>query len=318
MYHKLLTTFLLAYGLTIASIAQQKISKTFSGIERIVISTSAGDCLLKKSANAEVTVDLEHTYDEGYKPVIDQEGSRLVVKEIFDRGSVRGKGQWTFTIPDGLDIRYNTGSGDFEANDLSFELDMNTGSGDILLKQIRGEMRSNTGSGDIELRDVDGEFNFNTGSGDIRVEKANGDLRVNCGSGDITMKNAKAMISANTGSGSINASGITLAGESSFNSGSGDAVVTLQSSLQYDISVNSGSGDARVDFNGNAISGLVVMKASKKHGKITAPFTFDKEEEIKQGPRKNGQVMIKKTAQRGDSDVRIRISTGSGVASIEK
>ena len=318
MYHKLSTTSLLICCFITAGLAQQKISKSFSGIQKIIVSTSAGDCLLKKSSNSEVRVDLEHTYDEGYKPVVDQEGDRLVVKEIFDRGSVKGKGQWTFTIPDGLDIRYNTGSGDFEASNLSFELDMNTGSGDILLKQISGEMRSNTGSGDIKLYDVDGEFNFNTGSGDIRIEEADGDLRVNCGSGDITMKDAKAMISANTGSGNINASGITLTGESSFNSGAGNAVVTLQSSLQYDISVNSGSGNASVDFNGNAIRGLVVMKASKKHGKITAPFAFDKEEEIKQGSRKNGQVVIKKTAQLGDSDLRIRISTGSGVASIEK
>ena len=318
MGHKLFTTFLLISGLAVTSIAQNRVSKAFSGIQRIVISTSSGDCLLKKSSSPEVKVDLEHTFDEGYEPVIEQEGSRLVIKEIFDRGSWKGKGQWTLTIPDGLDIRFNTGSGDFEAADLSMELDMNTGSGDISLRQISGELNSNTGSGNIELYDMDGEFRFNTGSGNIRLEKAKGDFRINCGSGNIKIQDIHAMISANVGSGNINATGVTLTGGSSFNSGSGRAIVALQSSLQYDISVNSGSGDARLDFNGNAISGQVVMKANKKNGRITAPFTFDKEEEITEGSGKWDQVVLKKTVQLGESDVRIKVSTGSGVASIEK
>ena len=176
-------------------------------------------------------------------------------------------------------------------------------------------MSSNTGSGDIDLYEVNGEFKFNTGSGDVHLENANGDFRLNCGSGDIRMKDVTAIISANVGSGDITAREITLDGGSSFNSGSGTATVVLAVSPKYDISVNSGSGDATLDFNGNNISGYVEMKANKKNGRITAPFAFDREEEIKQG---GGQTVIKKTAQIGSSDVRIKVGTGSGTASIEK
>jgi hypothetical protein len=88
----------------------------------------------------------------------------------------------------------------------------------------------------------------------------------------------------------------------------------LASAPAHDISLNSGSGDAILDFNGNKIEGLIVMKANKKNGVIKAPFDFDKTEEIEQG---RDQVAIKKTTQRGTSDVKISIGTGSGVAQIK-
>lgn len=318
MKKKIFTASICLLFLTIITTAQEKISKNFTGIEKITINTASGDCILKKGSGTEVTVELEHDYKEGYQPVIEKEGNRLVIKEIFDRGSWSGSAKWTLTIPDNMDIRLNTGSGDFEASNLTFELDMNTGSGDIMLRTVKGDLRSNTGSGDMEIVDFDGEIKANTGSGNMRLENALGEVRFNCGSGNIRLKDVNASISANVGSGDIDATGVTLAGSSSFNSGSGTAEVELAASPGFDISVNSGSGDATLDFNGNTIAGLVVMRANKKNGNISAPFSFDKEEEIDKDSGRYGQTIIKKTAQIGSSDVKIKVGTGSGTAKISK
>ncbi len=302
-----------------ASFSQKDISETFTGIEKISISTSSSDCILKKGASDAVQVDLEHNYSGSYDPDIYKEGNRLVIKERFERNSsVRGSGTWTLTIPDDLDIRFNSGSGSLEASDLNFELDMNTGSGYIELSAVKGELKFNTGSGDITLSKVDGEFDANTGSGSFKVTDAKGDLRFNTGSGNVRLRDVIASVSANTGSGNVNAVNMSLTGRSSFNTGSGDAIVTLNTSLKHDINVNSGSGDAEVDFSGNVISGLVEMKANKKNGRISAPFDFDEVEEIDQGSGRWNQTVVKKTAKLGSEDIRIRISTGSGTARISK
>lgn len=54
------------------------------------------------------------------------------------------------------------------------------------------------------------------------------------------------------------------------------------------------------------------MTANKRHGEISAPFLFDKEEEIDNG----GSTTIKKTAKFGSGSNKIKVGTGSGEASI--
>ena len=287
----------------------QQLDQTFSDIEEIEISTSSSNCVLKKGSSAQVNVKLEHSYGEGYKPSVEKSGDKLIIRESHERNS-NGEGTWTLTIPDGLEVDYNTGSGDFEASEL--ELELNAGSGDFSLRNMKGEIASNAGSGDLEVVGFEGELDANAGSGDMEVSQATGEVEVNCGSGDISLEEINGGIEANVGSGDIEATDLRLADRSSFNSGSGDVRVELSENLQHDISVNSGSGDAVLDFNGNPINGTVVMTANKKNGEIHAPFPFDKEEEIDN----NGQTTLKKTAKLGDGTLEISVGTGSGEARI--
>ena len=134
------------------------------------------------------------------------------------------------------------------------------------------------------------------------------------GSGDIDASSSQCQFSLNVGSGDVDAKALILTASSSFNSGSGDATVVLGGPLTSSISVNGGSGKASLDFNGETINGIVTMKANKKNGAINAPFKFDSEEEEERG----NQTILKKTAKFGNSDIKIKIGTGSGTASIEK
>ena len=291
----------------------QQIDQTFSGIEEIEISTGSSDCVLKKGSGSQINVKLNHTYGDNFKPSVEKSGNTLKIRETH-QGSTRGNGTWTLTIPDGLEVKFNTGSGDFKAEDLDLELKLNAGSGDFSFRNMKGEIESNTGSGDLKLDGYEGEISANTGSGDMSVSQTSGEVALNCGSGDIALNSINGEIAANTGSGDVEAKSIILADESAFNSGSGDVFVGLSESPKHDISVNSGSGDSVLDFNGNAINGTVVMTANKRNGEIHAPFAFDKEEEIDNG----GNTTIKKTAKLGDGSVEIRVGTGSGDARISE
>jgi len=316
---KHVTTSLLAIVLVAIgtlSFAQKTISKEFEGIKEIVLITASGDGTIKKSSGDMVSLTLTYTYDEeDYEPEIDQVGSKLVLKEKFHGRSARGSASWTLGIPAGISIKCSTGSGDLDASDIDIEvLDMNTGSGDVKLLTINGNVRANTGSGNIALRNYEGEIKANTGSGDVDVRESKGELKVNTGSGTISMKTVSGLISANVGSGDIEADDVLVTGKSAFNSGSGDVMVVLTDTPSADLSVNSGSGDAEVDFNGHALAGTLIMQANKKHGKIVAPVKFDTEEEVGSG----NQTVLKKTAELGGKDIRIKIGTGSGKASLSK
>ncbi len=296
---KRLSALLLTVASTTA-IAQTKVERSFDGIKEIEISVSSANATFERSSDQTVSLELIHDVKD-YEPIIEQRGSRLIIEEEERRGSwsYRGSIDWNFKIPDGLEIRFNTGSGNAEMTGLAVE-----------------EVKINSGSGDFDFEEVSGEFKLNTGSGDFRLEKAEGEVSINTGSGSIRIDESKLRISANTGSGDVTARGVTIIGSSTFNSGSGDAEVSLNGALDHDISINSGSGDATLDFNGSPIEGEIVMEVQKRRGKIEAPFEFDEVEEIDRGGRDN--VVIRKSVKLGDKDVSIRINSGSGTAEIKE
>jgi hypothetical protein len=294
---------------------EQTVTKNFKGIKSIRLATASGDITLKKGSGTDVNVVLKHTYDKDeFEPVFEESDGRLEIEEKFDRGSHNGSSKWTLEIPDNLDVKINTGSGDIKVDGLNIELRSNTGSGNVLITSVKGDLDFNTGSGDIEIEKGDGEIRLNTGSGRIQANGGTGVYSFNAGSGDMRIENLNGDFRVNTGSGNINAKGIAVNGSSSFNTGSGSASVTLAGALNHSISVNSGSGNSTLNFNGNAINGEVVMTANKR-GEIVAPFKFDKEEEIRDG---NNSSRIEKTAKLGTKDIRIKVGTGSGTAEIVK
>ena len=292
----------------------QEITKSFEGIKKIELNAASGDIIVQHGSGDDVQVKLVHTYDEGFRPVMKQQGGTLILKEEFDRGTHNGHSTWTLTVPDNLDIRSNSGSGNFEASKVTMSLNMNSGSGNVDLNEVKGEIRLNTGSGNMDVNAFDGTLNSNTGSGNISIEESRGEIRLNAGSGSLELNNVNGELHANVGSGRIDAEKIVLAGPASFNSGSGSVTVELAESPGYDISLNSGSGNATLDLNGNKIDGTVIMTANKRNGKIEAPFAFDTTEEIDDGHN----TRIKKTAKLGSGDVEVKIGTGSGTASIRK
>ena len=296
--------------------AQEKtINKSYQGIKEIELNTASGDCELVKGGGS-VEVTLIHSYDDDvFEAIFDQDGSTLSIEEKFrSNSSSHGSSKWKLVVPENIEINFNTGSGNLKAKSLDIEVKSNSGSGDVNLDNVSGDIKVNTGSGDIDVNTFDGELVANAGSGDIDLGDSKGTFKINLGSGDIEANKLTGEFSMNVGSGDIMASDLSLTAASSFNSGSGDAQVVLKSALKNDISIASGSGNATLDFNGLEIQGEITMKANKRHGDISAPFEFDKVSEEEHG----SQTIITKTAKIGNSDIKIKVSTGSGRATIEK
>ncbi|MEJ0029019.1 MAG: DUF4097 family beta strand repeat-containing protein [Bacteroidota bacterium] len=315
---KSIFVLLVLLAFTVTAFSQNVTKKSFTGVKRVKISTSSGSCEIKKSTGNTIEVELSHSLDERYfKPLIEQSGDRLEIAEEFSGRNFNGTVKWKLSIPDGLRVTFKTGSGDLIVSDVNVDLDAGTGSGDLEFSSIKGTLNATTGSGNVELSKYSGEARLSTGSGNMDLSDSDGDLSVNCGSGDIRISQVKAEFGVNTGSGNITGDKVTLSGSSHFNTGSGRSRITLAETPKFDISINSGSGNAELNFNGNEISGQVVMKASKDHGNISAPFDFDKTEEVDNGGGRNNVTLVK-TAQRGKGTNRIMLSTGSGDAVLKK
>lgn len=297
--------------------AQQTIKKSFTGVKRIKIQSSSGDCEIRKASGNTVEVELSHTLDErAFRPRFEQSGERLDLGEEFRGNNFNGSVRWKIAVPDGMRVAFGTGSGNLLVDGVNVDLDATSGSGDLEFTTIKGTLDATTGSGNVNVSAFSGEAKINTGSGDMDVRDMDGELDLNCGSGDIKVSQSKAYFAINTGSGNITADKLTINGNSRFNTGSGRARVALAATPKFDIAVNAGSGDAELDFKGNEIVGEVVMKTSKRWGNISAPFEFDSTEEVDNGGKDN--VTIVKTAKRGNGTNRIVVSTGSGDAVLRK
>lgn len=206
MNHLKLTTVVLTLSVLIPfSINAQQIDQTFSGISVIDISTGSSDCVVKKGPGSEVNVKLVHTFGDKFKPSVEQKGSKLFIKESHGNHSSRGQATWTLTIPNGKDLKFNTGSGDVYvglSGSLKHDISVNSGSGDSVLdfngNDINGTvvMTANKRNGEIHAPFAfDKEEEIDNGSGHSTIKKTAvlGDgvvqIKVGTGSGDARISN---------------------------------------------------------------------------------------------------------------------------------
>lgn len=304
---------ILFFSTTSLASAQSVITDSFTDVTHIELSTGSGDAVFVKGGGSTVELHLEYTYsDSSFEPRIQQNGSTLVLEEEFSRRNNRGRSTWTLTIPDGLDVKFTTGSGDVEANNLVLNLRATLGSGDVSLSYVTGDIRFTSGSGDLELKTYNGTLRATTGSGDIDARDVDGDITVTSGSGDVDIRGANGSLLATTGSGDVSALEFASQGDVTLTTGSGDILVSLASALMGDLSLSSGSGTSELRRNGHELTGKLVMRASVRRGRIDAPFRFDSTEDVRNG----GNRVTESIKIFGSSDQRVLIQTGSGSAII--
>jgi DUF4097 and DUF4098 domain-containing protein YvlB len=104
-------------------------------------------------------------------------------------------------------------------------------------------MRFQTGSGNIKAREVSGPAKVKAGSGDIEIDETGaGDVEIRTGSGNITVNGINGGFHAEAGSGDIHGNG---AATNMWNvrTGSGNVNLRLPSEAAFDVDVSSSSGN---------------------------------------------------------------------------
>ncbi|MCX6835063.1 MAG: DUF4097 family beta strand repeat-containing protein [candidate division Zixibacteria bacterium] len=271
----------------------QEETKTYQGIETIRLNTISGDCIIRKGAGTDVTVEVSSSYQprDSFEPRFNNRGKVLKLSEEM-YGSNSGSSTWTLTVPDSIEISFNSASGDLEISELQGDFSAETASGDIRAEECGGAFKLSSASGSIDLRNCTGDVRVSAASGDIQLTECGGEFEVSSASGDVDVD------------------GVTLKESGSFSSASGNVLVILAATPEYDLSVGSASGEATLNYNGNPLNGRFEFTANYRHGRISAPVTFDGEDRYE----RHGDRYISKWFTKGPETPLISLSTGSGQA----
>ena len=272
---------------------KQEDVRSFEGIESIRINTVSGDCVIRKGSSDKVEVEVVWSYRprDSFEPKFRERGRVLKLSEDM-YGSNSGHSTWTLSVPDGIEVRFNSASGGMDIVGLS------------------GEFSSETASGDIQVENSGGEFDFNSASGDVELNGCEGDIQVSTASGDIELNSCRGEFEISTASGSVEADGVVLQDISSFSTASGRVLVTLGASAEHDLHVSTASGRATLDYGGHPIRGYFEFTAKYRDGRIDSPFDFEDEERY----RRWGDRYVTKWFTKETDSPRIYIETASGKA----
>ncbi len=274
----LITALVVLLGMAVG-VQSRGLTRTFDAKEIVKINTVSGNCVIRKSDDGKITVEVDAYYrpHDSFEPNIRERGNSIVIDEKF-YGSSSGDSDWIITVPDGTRIRFSSASGDFEAHDL------------------KGDFRVNVASGEIMLTNCEGDFDLSTASGDVILDNCKGDF------------------SASSASGHVEAEGVHLEQSSSFSAASGDVDVRLASTPECGLSVSSASGKALLNYGGNPIKGYFEFVAKKGRGRIISPIEFEAEEMF----RRHGDRYIAKAFTKGEKTPEILIETASGKAELRE
>ena len=174
-------------------------------------------------------------------------------------------------------------------------------SGNIDLDRVKGTIKADTGSGDVKATGLEGTFRCDTGSGNCNLTGFQGDeLSCDVGSGNIRLKSLQArLLSADTGSGNVRVEDANLENFKA-DTGSGDVLLESVGPRLVKIKADTGSGDVVLRLAPEAS-----FEALADQGSGDLRVGYKDAQPIHKGREVIGY-------RRGDSKIRIDVSTGSG------
>ncbi len=292
---------------------EEKISKTFKNITNLEIKTVSGDCIVKAGTGDKVVVDLVYEYSQDcFEPEFIENGDRLRLKERFWGYGCSGYSTWTITVPKGVNIDFSSASGGIALTGCEGEFILESASGRIEIENCKGDFEIDNASGRIYISASNGRFEIDNASGRIAMRDVSGEFEIDNASGTIDVENARGGFEVDNASGDIDATEILIEDRSTFDTASGDVVVTLAKSPEHDITLGSASGDVVLNYGGNKVIGFFEFSAREDRGRIISPYKFDKEEEYERGNR----IYVRKSFTRERPKPEIILSTSSGRAEL--
>ncbi len=114
----------------------------------------------------------------------------------------------TVTVPTGLALSVDDGSGNIYISNTQGTLFVDDGSGKMEIDHIKGNVRIDDGSGDIEITSVEGRVDIDDGSGGVRIENIVGNVFVDDGTGKLVIRDIDGDVEVDDGSGSVLIEGI--------------------------------------------------------------------------------------------------------------
>ena len=193
---------------------EESLSIDASSLSKFDIEAGAGSLIITGDESAteiKVQADIRTTDDRDYILELDSSGSkaRLVAKHNSHMGYWKGSSptiDLTITMPAGLMLDVDDGSGEIKISNINNELQLDDGSGATRIENVKGDVRIDDGSGELYVKGVEGNLELNDGSGSLTVHKVTGDVDIEDGSGELTVRDVSGKVTIDDGSGGIDVS----------------------------------------------------------------------------------------------------------------
>jgi hypothetical protein len=195
-----------------------------SGLSDFFIDAGAGSMTVNGDDNAKsitvtATIQVDSNDDEKAQELIaksltltlERDGDRAVLKSMFDNSTWSndsGSVKLEVTMPAGIPLRIDDGSGSIIVQDTKSDLEVDDGSGSLKIYNV-GALKIDDGSGSILVEKATGDVSIIDGSGSITVSEVGGSVTIDDGSGSINVSDVeKDLIIEEDGSGGLNVSNV--------------------------------------------------------------------------------------------------------------
>ncbi|MFO8001037.1 MAG: DUF4097 family beta strand repeat-containing protein [Marinilabilia sp.] len=231
-------------------------------------------------APADVSFEVDNV--SGDIDVVDNAASKLSLKSVSGNIKIAGVGG---------EVKLKSTSGNIEASEVNGPLSISSVSGDQDISRVKGTLSASSTSGKITADMVEGHASINVTSGDMMLKNLEGGAGLKSTSGDIRIDVVKEKLSVKAISGDVIFSDVT--GEIDIRTTSGDQ---KGKSVMFagDSSFNSISGDINVDFTN--IESALGFDLRSGSGKLSAGESASDERLVKEG----GEFTIKGSTTSGD------------------
>lgn len=161
------------------------------GLRTIVIDIDNGDVTVTPGAadTVDVTRRLHFAFE---RPTVDEHWDGQTLRATTGcRSRWIGPGcgvDYTLTVPEGVEVRARTSTGDISVRNILGELELSTSTGDISVTGARQALALHTRTGDIDATGLDSETvdaSTNTGDVTLRFERAPSSVTAKASTGDI-------------------------------------------------------------------------------------------------------------------------------------
>jgi lia operon protein LiaG len=188
---------------------------------------------------------------------------RVWVERTFSLFSRPHRGRLVFIVPSDIDVSVDTSTGEVYAAGLTGDaVAIETSTGSVLVEGFTNGARVRSTTGSIDIRRSEGDYVVRSTTGSIAITSVNGDLEVSSSTGRqryqevigdidarsttgrIELSDTEGRLRLRTSTGRQIGTGVLLAGNSSFDSTTGDIEMDLANdvdALEFDLSSTTGS-----------------------------------------------------------------------------
>lgn len=189
------------------------------GVEILEIDAGAGDLVVSGSSNSSniivrATIHVDDSDDDAIKKIekhlslnLEKKRSKAMLDAYFDKNFWHSMDSAAVdlhvSIPHGLAIFVDDGSGSMQIMDVQSDVSIDDGSGSIEISGANSVFIDD-GSGSVKISEVSGDVEVDDGSGNIEIETVGGTVIIDDGSGSIDVKDVeKDLEIVDDGSGSV-------------------------------------------------------------------------------------------------------------------